>query len=75
MCRGKETLLKGTDFIKMRLRFLAGGMYEWHVRSNKQQRQLFRNVLLFMPCIARRYLWLKRQHCYKALIFGYFLIK
>ena len=46
MCRGKETLLKGTDFIKMRLRFLAGGMCEWHMRINTQQRQL-PGVVLF----------------------------
>ena len=65
-----------TGLIKMRLRFLARGMCEWHVRSNTQQRQLFAIVLLFHALYCEEIpLAQKRQHCYKALIFWYFFIK
>jgi len=43
----EEALIEGAGLIKMRLRFLARGMCEWHVRSNTQQRKLFGIVLLF----------------------------
>jgi hypothetical protein len=46
------------------------------MRSNTQQRQLFGIVPSPMPCIAGRYLRIRNAlYFYKALIFGYFLIK
>jgi len=47
-----------------------------HVRSNTQQRQKYGIVPSPMPCIAGRYLRIRNTlYFYKALIFGYFLIK
>jgi hypothetical protein len=46
------------------------------VRSNTQQRQKPGIVTFSMPCIAGRYLRIRNAlYFYKALIFGYFLIK
>jgi len=46
------------------------------VRSNTQQRQKSGIVPSSMPCIAGRYLRIRiALYFYKALIFGYFLIK
>jgi hypothetical protein len=42
-----KVFLEGTGLIKMRLRFLAGGMCEGHVRSNTQQGKLPGFVMLF----------------------------
>jgi len=43
----------------MRQWFLDGGMCEGHVCSNTQQGKMSGFVVSFMPCIARRYLWLR----------------
>jgi hypothetical protein len=46
------------------------------VRSNTQQLQKLGFVPYPMPCIAGRYLRIRNAlYFYKALIFGYFLIK
>jgi hypothetical protein len=47
-----------------------------HLRSNTQQRQKYGIVPSPMPCIAGRYLRFRNTlYFYRALIFGYFLIK
>jgi hypothetical protein len=46
------------------------------VRSNTQQLQKHGIGTYYMPCIAGRYLRIRNAlYFYKALIFGYFLIK
>jgi len=42
----EEAFLAGTGLMKMRLRFLSGGMCERHVRSNTQQGKLLGFVVL-----------------------------
>jgi len=61
---------------KNMLAVLDGGMWEWHVRSNTQQRQMLWFALPFMPCIARWYLRIRNATYFsKALNFCYFLFK
>jgi len=47
MLTKEEIFLEGTGLIKMRLRFLAIGMCERHVRSNTQQGKQSGFVVLF----------------------------
>ena len=61
---------------KNRIAVLDGGMCEWHVRSNTQQRQMPGFVPIFHALYCEGYLRLRNaSYFYKALIFCYFLIK
>ena len=48
-----KTFFEGTGIIKMRLRFFAGGMCEWHVRSNTPARQTDR-ICSALSCLVLR---------------------
>ena len=55
----RKSVFERTSLIRLRQRFLDGGMCERHVRSNTQQLQKPGIVPSLMPCIARRYLRLR----------------
>jgi hypothetical protein len=55
ICTGvakRKSLFERTGLIRLRQRFLDGGMCERHVRSNTKQLQKHGIVPSLMPCIA-----------------------